>query len=946
MKRIRASFNIALLAGAFLLHSSSLLPLQGAEQSGPLTGDKAIEHLKRAGQYDSLGAAITGARYGVKTEREHIATAMNPAHGIFSTFTPAGLRLEVRTGGAADAPVHSVSWRLESLGYGAAQRPVPVGALKTEGARVELVRATPRVTEWFQNSPAGLEHGFTLAERPSANPQGEPLRLVMAVTGDLAPEADATGQSLSLRDAAGRSVVSYARLKVWDATGAELPATMQSGAGCVTLTVSEASARYPLTIDPTFTQQAYLKASNSQAGDFLGHSVAVSGDTVVVGAVLEDSNATGVNGNGSNNNATNSGAAYVFVRNGTTWTQEAYLKAFNTGIDDAFGVSVAVSGDTVVVGAPQESSNATGVNGDGNNNNASGSGAAYVFVRSGTLWSQQAYLKATNTGTFDSFGASVAVSGDTVLVGATGEDSNATGVNGAGSNNTATDSGAAYVFVRSGTNWTQQVYLKSSNTGLGDQFGTSVAVSGERVIVGAPSEDSGATGVDGNQNNDNAPDSGAAYVFVRNGTTWTQQAYLKASNTGTGDRFGHSVAVAGGTVVVGAFLEDSSTTGVNSTPNESALNSGAAYVFLLQTGPFAFGWIHKAYLKANNTGEGDNFGESVAVSSDGTVAVGAWLEDSNATGVNGNSSDNSADGSGAAYVFVRGGGTISNPTWLFRDYLKASNTGEGEQFGKSVAAAGDAVVVGASAPDGSGVASVFKTTTPEIAVEQPLNTNLADGSGQDFVVINGGSTDLTFTIKNTGNDLLTGLTLSVDGTDAAMFTVTATPAAPVLPAGSTTFTVRFAPTSTGTKTAALHLFNNDPDEAPFDITLNGYTLNFTQDTDGDGLNDAAEFRLAAYGFDWKVSQPAFVNNLFSTANGAGLFTLSQVQALHVDTPLLTKDPIIGLFKLTIGVQKATQLTNFFPFPMTAPQTTINAEGKLEFQFGAPDNAAFFRLESR
>ena len=174
---------------------------------------------------------------------------------------PAGLRLDVRTGDAAHAPVHSVTWRLERLGYGAAQQQVPAGVLKTEGARVELARATPRVTEWFQNSPAGLEHGFTLPERPSANPPGEPLRLVMAVTGDLVPEADATGQSLNLRNAAGRAVMSYAKLKVWDATGAELPATMQSAAGSVTLTVSEATARYPLTIDPVFAQQAYVKAS-------------------------------------------------------------------------------------------------------------------------------------------------------------------------------------------------------------------------------------------------------------------------------------------------------------------------------------------------------------------------------------------------------------------------------------------------------------------------------------------------------------------------------------------------------------------------------------------------------------------------------------------------------------------------------------------------------------
>ena len=173
------------------------------------------------------------------------------------------------------------------------------------------------------------------------------------------------------------------------------------------------------------------------------------------------------------------------MRSGTNWIQQAYLKASNTGTGDLFGYSVAVSGDTVVVGAVQESSNATGVNGNQSDNSALNSGAAYVFVRSGTNWSQQAYLKASNTGAGDTFGCSVAVSGDTVVVGAPNEDSNATGVNGNQSNNSATDSGAAYVFVRSGTNWTQQAYLKASNTGTDDNFGVSAAVSGDTVVVGA-----------------------------------------------------------------------------------------------------------------------------------------------------------------------------------------------------------------------------------------------------------------------------------------------------------------------------------------------------------------------------------------------------------------------------------------------------------------------------
>ncbi len=350
-------------------------------------------------------------------------------------------------------------------------------------------------------------------------------------------------------------------------------------------------------------QQAYIKASNTGGpspgeamdfgyGDNLGWSVAISGDTMVIGALGEDSNATGVNGNQTNNSALNSGAAYVFVRDGKNLVQQAYLKASNTGAGDFFGWSVAISGDTVVVGARNEDSNATGVNGNQTNNSTGDSGAAYVFVREGTNWSQQAYLKASNTGSVDLFGWRVAVFGDTVVVAAPNEDSNATGVNGNQSNNSVTDSGAAYVFVRSGTNWSQQAYLKASNTGgpspgetRGDAFGISVAVFGDTIAIGASEEDSKADGVNGNQSDNSALSSGAVYVFVRNGTAWSQQAYLKASNSDREDDFGWSTALSDNTLVVGAPYEESKAIGVNGNQSDnSALEADAAYV-LCATGP-------------------------------------------------------------------------------------------------------------------------------------------------------------------------------------------------------------------------------------------------------------------------------------------------------------------------------------------------------------------------
>ena len=270
------------------------------------------------------------------------------------------------------------------------------------------------------------------------------------------------------------------------------------------LTKSERGERRALAADP-IAQEAYMKSSNSDAIDVFGGAVAISGDTVVVGAPGESSNATGVNGDQTNNSLLDAGAAYVFVRNGATWTQQAYLKASNTGQGDDFGRSVAISGDTIVVGADGEDSSAKGINGDQSDNSATGAGAAYVFVRTGTTWSQQAYLKSSNTDAVDTFGNSVAVSGETIVVGALGESSNATGINGDQSDNSALQAGAAYVFVRNGTTWSQQAYLKASNTDASDQFRSIGDHFGRDCGRWGARESSSATGVGGDQNDNTAP---------------------------------------------------------------------------------------------------------------------------------------------------------------------------------------------------------------------------------------------------------------------------------------------------------------------------------------------------------------------------------------------------------------------------------------------------------
>jgi hypothetical protein len=404
----------------------------------------------------------------------------------------------------------------------------------------------------------------------------------------------------------------------------------------------------------TWVQQAYLKASNpgaddfvgSGTGDFFGNAVSISGDTIVVGAPGESSDATGVDGDQADDSQPASGAAYVFVRSGTTWSQQAYLKASNTDAGDHFGGFVSISGDSIVVGAPDEASHSPGVDGDPTDDSLPGSGAAYVFVRSGTSWSQQAYLKASNPDAEDGFGHA-SISGDTVVVGAPGEDSTATGVGGNQADDSSDASGAAYVFVRSGTTWTQQAYLKSSNTGGFDFFGNQTAIDADTIVVGAPGEDSVATGVNGIQADDSVGESGAVYVFVRSGTTWTQQAYLKASNTDEEHAFGSAISISGDVVVVGAPGEASDATGVDGDQaDDSEPDSGAAYAFV-RSGTT---WSQSGYLKAANTQSGDQFGSSAAVSGD-TIVVGATDEASDAIGVDGDPSNDSAPSSGAVYVF-------------------------------------------------------------------------------------------------------------------------------------------------------------------------------------------------------------------------------------------------------------------------------------------------------
>ncbi len=379
------------------------------------------------------------------------------------------------------------------------------------------------------------------------------------------------------------------------------------------------------------TEEAELLASDGAAGDEFGTWVALEGDTALAGAPFD------------RDQGLNSGSAYVFVRTGTTWTQQAKLAAEDGAYAYWFGVSVALSGNIALVGAL------------GANGTAFASGAAYAFVRSGTTWTQEAKLVASDGASGDDFGSSVALSGNTAVIGAGGDDDH------------GYDSGSTYVFVRTGTVWTQQAKLAASDAAAGSGMGAAVDVDGDTAVAGVWRSSPG-----------------AAYVFVRNGTAWTQEAKLVADDVAVGQYFGFGVDVEGDFAIVGASGDAA-----------AGENSGAAYVFARN----GTSWTQEAKLVASDGSPWSFFGYAVAFDGD-TAAVGAR-----------------GGTTGSAYVFERGG-----TGWTEEAKLGPSDGAVGDAFGRSVGLNGGTVLVGASSHDhlgrDSGSAYVYRLTplTPSRSV--------------------------------------------------------------------------------------------------------------------------------------------------------------------------------------------------------------------------------------
>ena len=392
-----------------------------------------------------------------------------------------------------------------------------------------------------------------------------------------------------------------------------------------------------------WVEEQKLTASDAAPGDGFGHRVSVSGDVCVVGARDAD------------NPDTNSGSAYVYRFVGSTWIEEQELTASDGAAGDEFGNWISVSGDVCVVGAIRHDN----VNTD--------AGSAYVYRFNGMTWVEEQKLTANDAAAFDAFGKSVSVRGDVVVVGAFHDDDACPG-------DPDCNSGSAYVYRYDATmlTWVEEQKLTASDGAAVDQFGVSVAVSGDVCVVGAFSDD----GLAGND------DSGSAYVYRFNGSTWVEEQKLTASDGEAFDIFGWSVSVSGDVVVVGVQQEDSAGT-----------NSGSAYVYRYDATMLT--WVEEQKLTASDGAAFDTFGFSVSVSGDFAV-VGAVQHDS------------AGDDSGSAYVYH-----FDGLKWIEKQKLTASDGAAFDKFGR-VSVSDEVCVVGAREDDDAGPDSgsvyVFRLT--------------------------------------------------------------------------------------------------------------------------------------------------------------------------------------------------------------------------------------------
>jgi hypothetical protein len=370
----------------------------------------------------------------------------------------------------------------------------------------------------------------------------------------------------------------------------------------------------------TWVQQQKLVASDRDAEAEFGFSVAISGNFATVGSVLEDKNATG------SDTLINAGAAYVFEQVAGTWIEKQKLVASDRGENDRFGFSVAIDGDYIIIGARLEDEDASG------NATLNNAGSAYIFKQTNGLWLQQQKIVSSDRANLDFFGSCVAINANFAIVGAPIEDEDSIGAN------TLNASGSVYIFKQSNGVWSQTQKIVANDREAAANFGSSIAVANNYLVVGAVSEDKN---VNGSTLISNA---GAAYIFQEIGGSWVQQQKIIASDREAEDFFGNSVAINGNYIIVGSRFEDDNVSGA-----DSISNAGAAYIYKLTNGV----WSQQQKIVASDRAEEDQFGFSVAINNDFAI-VGAFGQDVGAQ-----------FDVGAAYIF-----SIRTP-W----YLDADNDG-------------------------------------------------------------------------------------------------------------------------------------------------------------------------------------------------------------------------------------------------------------------------------
>jgi hypothetical protein len=616
------------------------------------------------------------AEWHPRQMRSGAVKILNPVQRLDARIDRNGVRMTAANG-------WSFSLQLTHYGFGSDLQTPQSNRIRINGVRVE-VRHDPDLSEWFINTPLGIEQGFYLkrgqhqpatVDRSRAQSNFE---LHFKIGGDLNPAL--TADRLDFTDASGQVQMHYHQLLAFDADHQILPAHFQLSGNRLCISVETAGARFPVTIDPIFSSEQALRASDAAAEDQFGVTVAIDADTIVVGAPLVNSGT-----------ATDTGAVYVFVRDPSTgvFVEQQKLTAADAAAEDNFGSAVDIDGHTIVVGAPQDNSGLT-----------VDSGAVYVFTRDPTVannpWTQQQKLTAADAAANDLLGSSVAVEGHTLVAGAPRKDAG-----------TANATGAVYVFTRDPDDqvvpWTQQQKLTAADAAAEDEFGTSVSLNGSTIAVGAPLDNRGTVF-----------DAGGVYVFIRDQTVflnpWAQRQKLLASNARAGDRLGVSVSIDGNTLLAGAPGVDLA----------GFVDPGAAYVFTRESASALFS--QKQILRARIASSDGQLGTSVLV--DGPTALLGAPGTRYFTATN----------AGAAYLFVR---EALSGNWRQRQELTGSSPEALAEFGGAVGLDAATAIIGSAKRDqgtatfaGAAFAYVLEPEDDEISEETDVLT-AADAAAND-----------------------------------------------------------------------------------------------------------------------------------------------------------------------------------------------------------------------